>query len=218
MTLAVAESVVQQKGLDGADLAARFVASYESELWRGYGTSTKLVLHALEAGQPWEQAGRALYDGVGSLGNDAAMRCAPIVLLAINDDSQRVASLASQVAMITRTHPFGVEEAILHTCALALLVQLPISTPVDTESVPTALSLFLRSPDSFWEVARSSIEFGGDTDTIMAMACALSRARLGENGIPARWQTQVEGNGRIIELADALAQVVLHQFKRKKGL
>jgi poly(ADP-ribose) glycohydrolase ARH3 len=54
-----------------------------------------------------------------------------------------------------------------------------------TESVVTAIACFALAPDDYCEVIGNAIYLGGDTDTIAAMAGALSGARLGIDAIPA---------------------------------
>ncbi|MCI0355014.1 MAG: ADP-ribosylglycohydrolase family protein, partial [Acidobacteria bacterium] len=44
---------------------------------------------------------------------------------------------------------------------------------------------FLRSPDDYWETVCTAIAVGGDTDTMAAMAGAISGARLGIAALPA---------------------------------
>ncbi|MFL5402284.1 MAG: ADP-ribosylglycohydrolase family protein [Gemmatimonadales bacterium] len=53
-----------------------------------------------------------------------------------------------------------------------------------TPSVLWSLYAFLRSPDDYWETICTAIEVGGDTDTMAAMAGAISGARLGPEGLP----------------------------------
>ena len=48
-----------------------------------------------------------------------------------------------------------------------------------TPSVAWSLYAFLRSPDDYWETVCTAIAVGGDTDTMAAMAGAISGARLG---------------------------------------
>lgn len=62
-------------------------------------------------------------------------------------------------------------------------------------SVVWALYAFLRSPDDYWETICTAIEVGGDTDTLAAMAGAISGARLGLGAIPAALAARVNDNG-----------------------
>jgi ADP-ribosylglycohydrolase len=53
-----------------------------------------------------------------------------------------------------------------------------------TPSVLWSLYAFLRSPDDYWETMCTAIWVGGDTDTMAAMAGAISGARLGHGSLP----------------------------------
>ncbi len=52
-------------------------------------------------------------------------------------------------------------------------------------SVVWSLYAFLRSPDDYWSTVCTAIAVGGDTDTMAAMAGAISGARVGVAGLPA---------------------------------
>jgi ADP-ribosylglycohydrolase len=53
-----------------------------------------------------------------------------------------------------------------------------------TPSLLWSLYAFLRSPDDYWETVCTAIWVGGDTDTMAAIAGAISGARLGVSGLP----------------------------------
>jgi ADP-ribosylglycohydrolase len=53
-----------------------------------------------------------------------------------------------------------------------------------TPSVLWSLYSFLRAPDDYWETMCTAIGVGGDTDTMAAIAGAISGARLGVSGLP----------------------------------
>ncbi len=53
-----------------------------------------------------------------------------------------------------------------------------------TPSVLWSLYAFLRSPDDYWETICTAIGVGGDTDTMAAIAGAISGARLGPDALP----------------------------------
>jgi poly(ADP-ribose) glycohydrolase ARH3 len=59
-------------------------------------------------------------------------------------------------------------------------------------SVVTAIACFTTCPDSFERCVEKAICQGDDTDTLAAMAGALSGAYLGEAGVPARWIEALE--------------------------
>ncbi len=72
------------------------------------------------------------------------------------------------------------------------------------ESVPTAIYSFLANSDSFEEAVVYAVGLGGDTDTIGAMAGAISGAYHGVLGIPERWKNILEKRKYIEALAESL--------------
>ncbi len=77
-------------------------------------------------------------------------------------------------------------------------------------SVAWTLYAFLRSPDSYWEAVCTAIEVGGDTDTLGAMAGALSGARLGAGALPGALVARLNDRGEWgSEALAELAQVTV---------
>ena len=74
-----------------------------------------------------------------------------------------------------------------------------------TPSVLWSLYAFLRSPDDYWETICTAIAVGGDTDTIAAIAGAISGARVGVAALPQHLLGRV--NDREEWGADALAEL-----------
>lgn len=72
-------------------------------------------------------------------------------------------------------------------------------------SVPTAIVSFALTPESYEETVSNVIFLGGDTDTLAAMAGALSGAYLGANHLPSRLvgllESSPKGRAYIVELA-----------------
>ena len=77
-----------------------------------------------------------------------------------------------------------------------------------TSSVVTAIACFALTPDSYEQAIGNAILLGGDTDTIAAMAGAISGARLGVNAIPPHLVESLEngskGRDYILSLAKRL--------------
>jgi poly(ADP-ribose) glycohydrolase ARH3 len=77
------------------------------------------------------------------------------------------------------------------------------------ESVPTALASCALTPESYSDTIGNVILLGGDTDTLAAMAGALSGAHLGSAAIPRHLidllETMPKGRDYLIALADRLA-------------
>jgi poly(ADP-ribose) glycohydrolase ARH3 len=76
------------------------------------------------------------------------------------------------------------------------------------ESVPTAIASFALAPESFEATVGHVILLGGDTDTMAAMAGALSGAYLGLVGLPSRFvgllERSPQGRDYLLKLAGDL--------------
>ncbi len=120
MMIGVAESLIRQKGFDGADMARTFIQNYDPA--RGYGPGTEEALQRLRAGAQWAEASKAVFGGAGSYGNGAAMRIAPVGLF-YYDDVDTLRMVADQASQITHAHELGKEGAALQAIAVALAVR-----------------------------------------------------------------------------------------------
>jgi poly(ADP-ribose) glycohydrolase ARH3 len=78
-------------------------------------------------------------------------------------------------------------------------------------SAPTAIASFALTPESFAETIGNVILLGGDTDTLAAMAGALSGAYVGRGGLPPsllqRLENSPKGRAYIADLAGRLFDV-----------
>lgn len=82
-----------------------------------------------------------------------------------------------------------------------------------TPSVLWSLYAFLRSPDDYWETICTAIGVGGDTDTMAAIAGAISGARLGADALPQDLVGRLNDRGEwtadaLTELARSCATIV----------
>ncbi len=85
-----------------------------------------------------------------------------------------------------------------------------------TPSVLWSLYAFLRSPDDYWETICTAIGVGGDTDTMAAIAGAISGARLGVDALPRHLVDRLNDRGEwgasaLVELAHSCAAIVESQ-------
>jgi len=78
--------------------------------------------------------------------------------------------------------------------------------PYVLESLPFALYCFLRSPDDFDQVIHTAVSYGGDTDTVASMACAIAGAYQGVQAIPEHLLQGLEFKDRLLNLADKMYQ------------
>lgn len=120
MTMCVAECLLECDGrLNPVDLAERLIAWLP--VGRGKGRACVEAVKALTAGVPWHEA------GVGSAGNGAAMRAAPVGLAHIRnlDIMRRDAALS---AAVTHADPMAVSSAVAHSWLVARLAATPAGT------------------------------------------------------------------------------------------
>lgn len=130
MTFDLAESLLERGGLDVDHLAATLARSYERQPHRGYGTGAAQLLRQVAGGAGWRPTAAGQFGGQGSFGNGAAMRVAPVAVLA-RGDSAEAARLGRASATVTHTHPEGVDGAGVQAVAVALA--LTWSGPMDRQ-------------------------------------------------------------------------------------
>jgi ADP-ribosylglycohydrolase len=87
---------------------------------RGYGAGTYKLLCGVRDGVPWHRLARAGFQGMGSFGNGAAMRVAPLGAYFADRDLEVVAEQARLSAEVTHMHPEGVAGAIAVAVGAAL--------------------------------------------------------------------------------------------------
>lgn len=118
MAIALAESLIQYRGLHQPHLGDTFRASYRREPWRGYASGPPTVFSRVEReGMAYPQAARTLYEGEGSFGNGAAMRVAPVGLFF--HDASNLYQKAQLSATVTHAHAIGVDGAAVQARAVA---------------------------------------------------------------------------------------------------
>ncbi|GAA2366093.1 ADP-ribosylglycohydrolase family protein [Dactylosporangium salmoneum] len=102
--------------LDQDRLARAFAGRYDP--YRGYGGGAVVILHRIRDGEPWRSVARDAFDGVGSMGNGAAMRVAPLGALHAGD-SKTAALEAMRSAEVTHAHAEGILGAVAVAVAAA---------------------------------------------------------------------------------------------------
>ena len=106
LALCIARSLVERGGFDGADVAERFVGWYETDPF-DIGLMTHDALSRLQRGDPWDQAGQAVWESRregSNAGNGSVMRCAPYAL-AFANDLQQLGHVSEQSSAITHADP-----------------------------------------------------------------------------------------------------------------
>jgi poly(ADP-ribose) glycohydrolase ARH3 len=144
MMIGVAESLIANKGFDGNHMAQTFIKNYEQEPWRGYASGPPRVFRWIKSGVAWNEAAKRLFSGVGSFGNGAAMRVAPVGLF-YYDDLEKLRAVAHSQSQITHTHELGMEGAALQAYAVALAVKASPSCNFDPHTFLAELKNFANN-------------------------------------------------------------------------
>lgn len=109
-------NVLEHKGeIDQDILAKEFADNYLLDDYRGYGGTAHSILRNIASGQSWKQVSSAVFDGMGSMGNGAAMRSGPIGAY-FHEDIGKLVHQAHLAAETTHANP----EAIAGAIAVAL--------------------------------------------------------------------------------------------------
>jgi ADP-ribosylglycohydrolase len=120
---AMALSLYQALAAHGAvrqdDLARAFADAYRDDPYRGYGASMHDVLRSIGEGEHWQAVTTRQFHGLGSWGNGAAMRVAPLGAW-FAGSLDEVVEQAVLSAVVTHAHPEASAGAIAVAVAAAL--------------------------------------------------------------------------------------------------
>jgi ADP-ribosyl-[dinitrogen reductase] hydrolase len=121
MTLALARSLSHGGDLDMEEVAARFLAWFESKP-KDVGRTTAAALENLARGIPWQEAGERVQQAAGprgAAGNGSVMRCAPVALR-YRTKSAALRNASLDTARVTHADPrctwgaVAINQAIVH--------------------------------------------------------------------------------------------------------
>ena len=222
MALVQAESLLECRGFDGADLFDRFRIWASDAPDVGVQTSA-----ALRSGLPWDRAATEHYRRTGrAAGNGSIMRAAPTAVWAASLPTKQNVALAAATAGVTHGDPAAAwGTVILHRmiaaalhgddpwAALAAAISAlppgqerfaemldPGWTPSDATlpngTVWTCLAQAVwsvRRAARFEEAVTAVIDLGDDTDTVAAVAGGLAGSIWGAEAIPPRWTSHLHG-------------------------
>jgi ADP-ribosyl-[dinitrogen reductase] hydrolase len=199
MSIAVAEVLLGHDPPSTERFADAFVACFKRDPRKGYSRGFQVLLESVGSGAELSKRIRADSDK-----NGAAMRSVPIGVL---PDPERVVEIASLQARITHDTEGGIRSAVAVALMshYALWTDAPLSevrswleTRMPDAPIPktpwsaavagdelgwktamAALTL-VESRSSLLDIARTAIDWGGDTDSVLAIAFGIASTRLRE--------------------------------------
>lgn len=105
--------------VDQDRFALRLAEAYAADSHRGYGASMHDVLRRVGTGEPWRDVVTGMFEGMGSWGNGAAMRVAPLGAWHAAD-LDTAAEQAARQSEVSHHHPEAVAGAVAVALAAAL--------------------------------------------------------------------------------------------------
>ena len=121
MALSIVE-ILQERGCIDQDLLAKLFAN-RMQFQRNYGQGAYTVLCGVKEGLDWRMLTQIGFRGMGSFGNGAAMRVAPLGAYFADQSLEVVSSQARLSAEVTHAHAEGIAGAIAVAVAAALAWQ-----------------------------------------------------------------------------------------------
>jgi ADP-ribosyl-[dinitrogen reductase] hydrolase len=150
MALALAESLLAQRPLNPADLAARFTDWFRASP-PDMGVHTAHVLRQVASGVSWESASRAAWQAnLANAGNGSIMRCWPVALAFWRDPAQLATASALQ-SQVTHYHPECVAASVFVNELIVRLLH--GDDPVQAVDGASAAGLL---PDGLSQVVRTA--------------------------------------------------------------
>jgi ADP-ribosylglycohydrolase len=121
MALSIVEILEERGGIDQDVLATRFASRMQFN--RNYGQGAYAVLCGVKEGLDWRLLTQIGFRGMGSFGNGAAMRVAPLGAFFADQPLEVVCRQARLSAEVTHGHAEGIAGAIAVAAAAALAWQ-----------------------------------------------------------------------------------------------
>ena len=149
MTISVFEEMIENGCIDQHSLLQRFVKRFSKS--RRYGGGLLEVIDLWRKGCEIDAAARSLYGGLGSFGDGAAMRVAPISLFYRLEEIPALIEQVRLCSLVTHTHPCGVSGAVMQ----AVAVLLALNNVPPEEWIPRLLALPL---DSFFAIKLEKVK------------------------------------------------------------
>lgn len=130
MAIGIYKLLEQEGKIDQPKLASIFANNYQLDNYRGYGGTAHAILRAIGEGEDWKTVSSSVFDGMGSMGNGAAMRVAPLGAY-FHDDVEMLIEQARLSAEVTHFNEEAIAGAIAVALAASIVIQQPNITPAE---------------------------------------------------------------------------------------
>lgn len=130
MAIGIYNTLAKLGKIDQQQLAQEFSKNYLLDDYRGYGGTAHSILRAIGEGEDWKTVSSRVFDGMGSMGNGAAMRAAPLGAY-FHDDVDLLVAQARLSAEVTHYNEEAIAGAIAVALAAGIVIRQPEITPAD---------------------------------------------------------------------------------------
>jgi poly(ADP-ribose) glycohydrolase ARH3 len=145
LSLATASMLIERETIDAQLLGHIFKEHFRNEPWRGYSEGPRQIFARVEeTGVGYLDAARQLYDGQGSWGCGAAARILPIALYHHQSPDDVIYREAEKAAVITHSHPLGIDGAAVLARAEVKALHFNFSRPFSPQAIINVLAGFSR--------------------------------------------------------------------------
>ncbi|MGW5738097.1 MULTISPECIES: ADP-ribosylglycohydrolase family protein [Streptomyces] len=168
MACSVFAVLVRHDRIDQDALALSFAEHHDFD--RGYGPAVNRLLRQVREGGDWRELASALFKGMGSWGNGAAMRIAPLGAW-YADDPEQATHQAEISAYPTHQHREAVVGAMAVAAAAALVAD-PAGPPAPKALLDGVIDLVPRSAvGAGLRRARDMLDYGDATTVAAVLGC-----------------------------------------------
>ena len=170
MSIAVFEQLEKHGGIKQDELARLFCANLQLDENRGYGATARRILREISEGGDWRKISADAFDGMGSMGNGAAMRTSPIGAYFYND-MEKVKAHAALSAEITHSNAEAICGAIAVAAATALAAQVKMGIrQIDPVDFISTVAAHLPDSDTLSKIKKSiSIPYTYNIETVRSI-------------------------------------------------
>lgn len=129
MGIAVYKILEEYGEIHQNELAKVFADNYSKDWHRGYGGTAHDILQAIGAGEDWRNVSPKAFAGMGSMGNGAAMRVAPIGAF-YYDNLGKLKEQARLSAEVTHFNEEGIAGAVAIALAAGIVLENKIKSNI----------------------------------------------------------------------------------------
>lgn len=146
MGIAVYKTLKQFGEIRQDKLAKLLADNYSKDWHRGYGGTAHDILQSIGSGENWRIVSPKAFDGMGSMGNGAAMRVAPIGAY-FYDDPAKIKEQARLSAEVTHFNEEGIAGAVAVALAAGMVLENKLASK-EMNAAEFIEKIFYEMPES----------------------------------------------------------------------